>query len=153
MALQLFLKMKANGADLNGESTQKGHEKWIELQSFSWGVITAREPGSGLSTGRRQYKEFRWVNRHEKTSPLLWKALINNEVIEAQLDCVRDSPSGDGTSESFLKLTFKQARMSAFDQAGEEVDVYEEFGLVFASASMLHVDGGIEVEDNISTQA
>ena len=56
MALQLFLKVKANGADINGESSQQGHEKWIELQSFSWGVITSREAGTGLSTGRRQYK-------------------------------------------------------------------------------------------------
>ena len=151
MALQLFLKMKANGADIYGESTQEGHEKWIELQSFSWGVIVASS--SGQTTGRRQYKEFRWVNRHDKASPLLWKALAQNEVIEATLDCVRDSQSGDGTSESFLKLTFKQAKMSAFDQAGEEVDVYEEFGLVFQSANMLHVDGGIEFEDNLSTQA
>ena len=93
------------------------------------------------------------MNRHDKTSPLLWKALVQNEVIEAQLDCVRDSQSGDGTSESFLKLTFKQARMSAFDQAGEDVDVYEEFGLVFQSANMLHVDGGIEFEDTLNTQA
>lgn len=151
MALQLFLKVKANGGDIYGESTQKGHEKWIELQSFSWGVIAARDAATGQSTGRRQYKEFRWVNRHDKASPLLWKALVQNEVIEATLDCVRDS--GDGTSESFLKLTFKQAKMSAFDQAGEEVDVYEEFGLVFQSANMLHVDGGIEFEDNISSTA
>ena len=151
MALQLFLKVKANDTDINGESSQKGHEKWIELQSFSWGAITARDAATGQSTGRRQYKEFRWVNRHDKTSPLLWKALVQNEVIEAQLDCVRDSQSGDGTSESFLKLTFKQAKMSAFDQAGEDVDVYEEFGLVFQSANMLHVDGGIEFEDTIGS--
>jgi len=151
MALQLFLKVKANGTDINGESSQKGHEKWIELQSFSWGVITARDAGTGQSTGRRQYKEFRWVNRHQKSSVLLWKALAQNQLIEADLSCVRDG--GDGTSESFLKLTFKQARMSAFDQAGEDVDVYEEFGLVFQSANMLHVDGGIEFEDNITSTA
>ncbi|HEX4930755.1 MAG TPA: type VI secretion system tube protein Hcp [Gaiellaceae bacterium] len=149
MALQLFLKMKANGADIQGESVQKGFENWIEVQSFSWGVTAARDAGTGQSTGRRQYKEFRWVNRHQKSSVLLWKALAQNEVVEAELDCVREG--GDGASEVFLKLTFKQGRMSAFDQAGEEVDVYEEFGLVFQTVSMLHTDGGIEFEDTFST--
>ena len=45
---------------------------------------------------------------------------------------------------------FKQARMSAFDEAGEDVDVYEEFGLVFQTVSMLHTDGGIEFEDSFT---
>lgn len=148
MALQLFLKVKANGSDISGESSQKGFENWIEVQSFSWGVVTARDTSTGLTTGRRQYKEFRWVNRHQKSTPLLWKALTNSEVVEAELDCVRDSPSGDGTSEIFMKLNFKQGRISALDQAGEEADVFEEFGLVFQSASMLHVDGGIEHQDS-----
>ena len=151
MALNAYLKLKANGTDINGESTAKGHEKWIELQSFSWGVTAARDVSSGQSTGRRIYKEFRWVNRHDKASPLLWKALVQNEVIEATLDCVKDS--AEGGSESFLKLVFKQARMSAFDQAGEDVDVYEEFGLVFQSAEMTHVDGGITFQDNIQSTA
>ena len=151
MALQLFLKMKANGADIQGESVQKGFEDWIEVQSFSWGVTAAREAGSGQSTGRRQYKEFRWVNRHQKSSVLLWKALAQNQVVEAQLSCVREG--GDGASETFLKLHFKQGRMSSFDEAGEEVDVYEEFGLVFQTVSMLHTDGGIEFEDTFTSTA
>jgi type VI secretion system secreted protein Hcp len=149
MALQLFMKVKANGNDIQGESSQKGFENWIEVQSFSWGVITARDAGSGQTTGRRQYKEFRWVNRHQKSSVLLWKALTENQVIEAQVECVRQG--GDGGSETFLKLAFKQARISAFDEAGEDVDVYEEFGLVFQTVSMLHTNGGIEHEDTFST--
>ncbi|HSO02617.1 MAG TPA: type VI secretion system tube protein Hcp [Gaiellaceae bacterium] len=153
MALNAYLKIKANGTDLPGESSHKGFENWIEVQSFSWGAITAREAGSGLSTGRRVYKEFRWVNRHHKSSVLLWKALAQNQVIEAEVHCVKPSSSGDGSEENFLKLAFKQARMSAFDQAGEDVDVYEEFGLVFQTVTMTHTDGGIEFEDNWSQQA
>lgn len=153
MALNAYLKIKANGTDLPGESSHKGFENWIDVQSFSWGVITAREAGSGLSTGRRVYKEFRWVNRHHKSSVLLWKALAQNQVIEAEVHCVKPSSSGDGSEENFLKLAFKQARMSAFDQAGEDVDVYEEFGLVFQTVSMTHTDGGIEFEDTWSQQA
>ena len=41
-----LLKIKT----IDGESKQKGHEKWIELQSWSWGESNAGS--SGLGAGR-----------------------------------------------------------------------------------------------------
>ena len=152
MALNAYLKLKANGVDLQGESTKNGYEGWIEVESFSWGVLTARDTSSGLSTGRRVYKEFRWINTHHKSSVLIWKALAQNQVIEATLKAIRPSQSGDGTEENFLTIAFKQARISAFDQAGDE-GVFEEIGLVFQTIKVTHEDGGIEHEDNFQTQA
>ena len=155
MALNAYLKLKANGADLPGESTKNGYENWIEVESFSWGVIASREEGSGLSTGRRVYKEFRWLNTHHKSSVLIWKALAQNQVIEATVKALRPHPSGDGTEEHFLTIAFKQGRISSFDQAAEKGSdgAYEEIGLVFQTIQVTHEDGGIEHEDNVSTQA
>jgi type VI secretion system secreted protein Hcp len=152
MALNAYLKLKANGTDLPGEATHKGFENWIEVESFSWGVSTAREAGSGLSTGRRIYKEFRWINTHHKSSVLIWKALTQNQVIEATVKAVGPSSSGDGTDEQFLTLVFKGGRISSFDQAAED-GVFEEIGLVFQTIQVTHEDGGITHEDTWSTQA
>ena len=149
MALNAYLKLKANGTDLPGESTKNGYENWIEVESFSWGVITAFEAGSGTATGRRVYKEFRWVNTHHKSSVLIWRALAQNEVVDATLKALRPSQSGDGTEEHFLTIAFKQGRISSFDQAGEE-GVFEEIGLVFRSIAVTHENGGITHEDNLT---
>jgi type VI secretion system secreted protein Hcp len=149
MALNAYLKLKANGTDLPGESTKNGYENWIEVESFSWGAVTSRDAG-GLSTGRRVYKEFRWINTHHKSSVLIWKALAQNEVIDATLKALRPSQSGDGTEEHFLTIAFKQGRISAFDQAAEQGSdgAYEEIGLIFRTIAMTHEDGGITFEDD-----
>ena len=60
MALNAYLKLKANGTDLPGESTKNGYENWIEVESFSWGAVTSRDAGgqhraarfSGAAAGR-----------------------------------------------------------------------------------------------------
>ena len=103
MSVDMFLKLKANGSDVVGDSSSKIFKGWIEVESFSWGVQTSRDAG-GLATGRRSYKEFRWVNRHQKSSLLIWKALILNQPIEAEFDVVR--ASSDGGSEVFFKFLF-----------------------------------------------
>lgn len=58
MAETVHLYLKANGTDIKGESTQVslGREGSIECVYYEQGVITARESGSGLATGRRQYQ-------------------------------------------------------------------------------------------------
>ena len=155
MALNAYLKLKANGQDLPGEVQAGQFEDWIEVESFSWGVIASREAGSGLSTGRRVYKEFRWINTHHKSSVLIWKALAQNEVIEATLKATRDNPSGDGTTEQFLTIVLKQGRVSSFDQAGEKGadGPYEEIGLVFQTIQVTHENGGITYQDTFSQTA
>lgn len=151
MSVDMFLKLKANGADVSGDSSSKIFKGWIEVESFSWGVQTAREASSGLSTGRRSYKEFRWVNRHQKSSILLWKALAMNQVIEAEFDVVR--AGGDGSSEIFFKFVFKGGRISSFDMAGEAEGPMEEIGLVFQTVNGSDPINGIEFEDTFSTTA
>lgn len=155
MALNAYLKLKANGADLPGESQDGLYKDWIEVESFSWGVLGAREAGSGQTTGRRIYKEFRWVNTHHKSSVLIWKALVENQVIEATVKAVRPNPSGDGTQEHFLTIAFTKGRISSFDQAASEGadTVYEEIGLVFQTIKVTHENGGIEHEDSLITQS
>lgn len=148
MSIDMFIKLKANGADIAGDASQKGFNNWIEVESFSWGVASAREAGSGLSTGRRIYKEFRWVNRHQRSSILLWKALTQNQVIEAELDVVRGS--SDGTSEVFFKFFVKGARVSSFDMAGED-EAMEEIALVFTDVTATDPTTGTTHSDNFSS--
>ncbi len=151
MSVDMFLKLKAGGSDVVGDSTSKIFKGWIEVESFSWGVQTAREAGSGLPTGRRTYKEFRWVNRHQKSSLLIWDALVKNQVIEAEFDVVR--ASSDGGSEVFFKFFFKGAKISSFDMAGEAEGPMEEIGLVFTSVEGEDPVNGIVVQDTLSTGA
>jgi type VI secretion system secreted protein Hcp len=51
--------------------------------------------------------------RIDKSSPLLCKALVENQVIEATFKCFRPNPTGDGTTEQFYSVAFKQGRISS----------------------------------------
>ena len=154
MALNAYLKLKANGVDLPGESKDGLYKDWIEVESFSWGVLAAREAGSGLSTGRRVYKEFRWVNTHHKSSVLIWKALAQNQVVEGTLKTTLDDPQ-TGETANFMTIAFKGGRISAFDQAASDGSdgIYEEIALVFQTIRVTNESSGVEHEDTWSTQA
>jgi type VI secretion system secreted protein Hcp len=158
MAETVHLFLKANGADIKGESSQTslGREGSIECVYFEHAVMTAREAGSGLATGRRQYTPITFRKRVDKSTPLLAKALCNNEVIEGVFKFFRPNPAGDGTTQQFYTITIKQGRMASFKQISPDslnpalssAPEMEEVGIVFHTISWRYEDGGVEHEDS-----
>ena len=78
MAETVHLYLKANGQAINGDSTQHslGRENSIECIFYEQKVLTAREAGSGMATGRRQYEPIVIRKRIDKSKPLKW--LVRN---------------------------------------------------------------------------
>jgi type VI secretion system secreted protein Hcp len=158
MAETVHLFLKANGEDIQGESTQTtvGRENSIECLSFRDSVRTAREAGSGMATGRRTYEPIVITKRIDKSSPLLARALCNNEVIEGVFKFFRPNPAGDGTTEQFFTVTIKEGRLShvvrtspdSFDPASAQRPPTEEVGIVFHTIGWTYTPTGAEHEDN-----
>ncbi len=74
MASDTFLQID----DIKGESTDKGHENWIEILSFNWGV-SQMASGSASSSGggssqRADFQDLSIVKELDSSSPLLNKA-------------------------------------------------------------------------------
>jgi len=157
MAETVHLKLKANGQDIAGESTQTSLERadTIECTAFSNEVMTAREAGSGRATGRRQYKPLMIRKRIDKSSPLIAKALTNNEVIEGTFKFYRPNPTGDGTTEQFYTIVIKEGRVASQKQMLPDTIVpatstdppMEEITFVFGSIVQTFMNGGVEHED------
>ena len=157
MAETVHLYLKANGADIKGESSQAslGRADSIECFSFKSAVATAREAGSGMATGRRQYQPITFRKRIDKSTPLLAKALCENEKVEGVFKFFRPNPNGDGTTEQFFTIAFKNGRLSSFDM--ESMDSFEPskanqpemevVGIIFHTISWTYTNGGITHED------
>jgi hypothetical protein len=96
MAETVHLYLKANGTDIKGDSSQTslGRENSIECVYFEQAVKTAREAGSGMATGRRQYEPLLIRKRIDKSSPLIAKALVENTVIEGEVQVLPPEPHG-----------------------------------------------------------
>ncbi|MET0341190.1 MAG: type VI secretion system tube protein TssD [Polyangiales bacterium] len=163
MAETVHLYLKANGTDIKGESTQSslGRESSIECVYFDSSVRTARESGSGSATGRRSYEPIVIRKRIDKSTPLLAKALTQNEKIEAEFKFFRPNPGGDGTTQQFYTIAIKDGRVASFkmvvpdciDPAHSKRPPLEEVTFSFHTISWTYTDGGVQHEDSWSENA
>jgi type VI secretion system secreted protein Hcp len=160
MAETVHLYLKANGRDVAGESTQTslGRENSIECVFYRQSVVTAREAGSGMATGRRQYEPLVIRKRIDKSSPVLFKALVENQKIDAEFKFFRPNPSGDGTTEQFYSVEIKDGRIASMSQYVNDVIVpatatdpaLEEVTFVFHTIAWHYTQGGVTHEDSWS---
>ncbi len=158
MAETVHLYLKANSQPINGTSTQTsmGRADSIECLYFDMEVISAREAGSGMATGRRQYKPLLIRKRIDKSSPLIAKALAQNEAIEGTFKFYRPSPSGDGTTEQFYSIEIYEGRVNSLRSfnpdtivpASSTMPPMEEITFVFNKIVWTFEDGGVTHEDS-----
>jgi type VI secretion system secreted protein Hcp len=82
MALNAYLKLKGQKqGEIKGSVTQKGRENKIMVIATSHEIHSPRDAASGLPTGKRMHKPFVVTKEIDKSSPLLYNALVNNENI------------------------------------------------------------------------
>jgi len=159
MAETVHLYLTANGVAIQGESSQTslGRENSIECLSFDQRCATGRDAASGMPTGRRQYEPVAFRKRIDKASPLIAKALVENQVIDAVFKFFRPNPSGDGTTQQFFTISIKQGRIASvrtylpftLDPGSANQPPQDEVTMVFQSISWSYANG-VTVEDKWS---
>ena len=133
----------------------------IECLYFEHAVKTAREAGSGMASGLRQYEPLLIRKRIDKSSPLLAKAMVRNEKIDGKFLFFRPNPTGDGTTEQFYTIEIKDGRIASMKQIVPDTIVpatsteppLEEVTFVFHTISWTYTNGGVTHEDTWSKQA
>ena len=82
MALNAYLRLKGQKqGEIKGSVTQKGREGSIMVIAVSHEIVSPRDPASGLPTGKRMHKPFVITKELDKSSPLLYSVLTQNENI------------------------------------------------------------------------
>ncbi|MES2776392.1 MAG: Hcp family type VI secretion system effector [Bacteroidota bacterium] len=96
MALNAYLKLKGQKQGvIKGSVTQKGREGKIMVIAVSHEIVSPRDAASGQATGKRQHKPFTITKEIDKSTPLLYKALVSNENITTwELQFFRPSTMG-----------------------------------------------------------
>jgi type VI secretion system secreted protein Hcp len=107
MALNAYLRMKGQKqGDIKGSVTQKGREGKIMVIAVSHDIMSPRDPAPGLAAGKRQHKPFVITKELDKSTPLLYNALVNNEnIIEWELQFWTPAPNGIEKQHYTVKLT------------------------------------------------
>src|SRR5690349_2785834 len=110
-----FLKIDG----ITGESTGKGHEGSIELDSWSWGLAnrTTGATGTGRATGRAQFTGFTFGAASTKASPQMMSFCASGKHIkEAVLSGSRTGGEG-GNATDFLKIKFSDVLISSYQES------------------------------------
>ena len=80
LALNAYLTLRGKDqGDIDGPVTDAGLENTILIHSYSNGIVSPRDPVSGLATGLQQHQPIVLSKGIDQTSPLLWTAFVNNE--------------------------------------------------------------------------
>jgi type VI secretion system secreted protein Hcp len=159
MALNSYLKLKGNKqGDLKGSVTQKGREDKIMVIAVSHDIISPRDAASGLPTGKRMHKPFTITKELDKSSPLLYNALVHNEQItEWELQFWTPSATGAEKQHYTVKLTNASISSIAFRSLNNKNPEltkyveYEEIAFTYQKIEWTWMDGGITGNDDWET--
>ncbi len=157
MALNAYItKIKGQTqGDIKGSVTQKGREGWIECYAFDHKVHSPRDPASGLPTGKRVHSPVRVVKPLDKSSPLLMKALVENENLpEVELQFF--TPSAAGAESNYYKIVLTNANISEIKpymllNRNPDYMKYpemEEVSFTYQKIEWVFVKGGITANDD-----
>jgi type VI secretion system secreted protein Hcp len=116
MPFDTYLKLEG----IEGEATAKGHEKEIEIYSFSWGASNPTSVGAGktgLSASRVSISSFNVMKKTEKSSNTLFAKCCQGAHIPSAIVTMRKA-TGEGGQKPFLVYTFTNVMVESIQWSG-----------------------------------
>ena len=130
MAVNAFLTF-FDKAD--GESTQKGKEKWVEIQGWDWEVEaeTSWTKGGGASVGKPNPGKMSWEHHYDTSSPVIMGYICTGKAfpkVEVQVM----KTTGAGTPETYFTIDIEGAFITKVSLSGtEEGSITQRVEMVF----------------------
>ena len=151
-ALNAYLTLTGQTqGQIKGSVTQKGREGAIMVIAVSHEIVSPRDAASGLPTGKRQHKPFVITKEIDKSTPLLYQALVNNENIpEFELTVF---PSNDKLAKAAaytVKLTNANIASINLVTTPDGKDAMQ-VSFTYQKIEWTWVDGGITAQDDWET--
>jgi len=120
MAARIFLKL----GDIKGNSTDKAHKDWIDIESFSYGVnnsVNAVEKAKGKPGGEAcSHSDVNLSKVIDKTTTQLFAYCSSGKVFpKAEIECCEEE-------ELLFKLTLTNAALSSASVGGSVGGVPQE---------------------------
>ncbi|EDM80858.1 hypothetical protein PPSIR1_28148 [Plesiocystis pacifica SIR-1] len=158
MSTITHVHLTANGTHIDGEPTEsvRGDGNSIEAVFYEDSVASAIEAATANYAGRRKHHPIKIRKRVDMASPILFKALCNNEVIEGEFKFFRPDRDGMGEIEHFYTVSIKKGRIASItvtspdclDPDNTSEPATEVVEIVFHTITKTYVADGKEHTDN-----
>ena len=134
-------------AGIDGDSTSRGHEKWFEAATISWGAHSTAAPasGSGGGAGRPVLEPLHVGLKSGRSTPLLFQAVVTGRhIAAATLDVVT---SGErrrtALSWSLTDVQLTSLELSGAGDAAMDETLVLSYGGVTLAATGQDPKGGV----------
>ena len=135
MAVNAFIKFD-NGTD--GESFQKGMEKWIEIQGWDWEIDaeTSWTKGGGASVGKPNPGKMNFEHYFDAASTTIMKFICTGKAFGA-VTLKMFKTTGSATPECYFQMDMTGAFITKVAQNGtEEGNVTQKVEMVFKTVKI-----------------
>lgn len=127
--------LKIDGVE--GESLVRGHEKEIEVSSWSWGVSQSAATGNGArAAGKPCTTDVSFTKFVDRATPLLIAGAASGSSYASARLVARKSTGGD-QPQDYLTIELKNVLVSSFQTTGSDGSApLESFALRFGSMTV-----------------
>ena len=129
--------------------------QFYETCGFDYGVSSPRDAATGQASGKRIHKPLIITKELDKSSPILFQALVTNEVLpEVNFQFTRAGSDGKEIQYYTIKLTNATiSEIHQSDQGKNGARPYEQVSFVFQKIELDWSDPSVVAVDDWSSPA
>jgi type VI secretion system secreted protein Hcp len=160
MALSAYLTLvgQKQGA-INGSVTDRGRENSILVHSYNNMISSPRDAVSGLPTGKRVHQPITITKEMDRSSVLLWSALVSNETLTTWV--LKVWTPTQGLDKQIYTLTLTNATIASIREsmaenltpANASLPILEEITFTYQKIQWNWTDGNLTAVDDWETKA
>lgn len=122
----------------DGESIQKGKEKWVEITGWDWEVEAESSwtKGGGASVGKPNPGKLNFEHLFDTSSPVILGYICSGKAFP-KLELQMTKTTGKGTPETYFKMTMEGVFITKVSNAGTgEGIVMQKVEMVFKTVKI-----------------
>jgi type VI secretion system secreted protein Hcp len=137
-----------------GNMYQEGHDDTFMVQAFEHNIVIPRDSQSGQPSGTRLHMPLKVTKVFDKSSPLLYQALVTGESLELEIEWYRTS--SEGTHEHYfthliegaIVVDIKAMMPNCQDPLMAQFTHLEEVSFSYSTITWTHEIAGTEGNDD-----
>jgi type VI secretion system secreted protein Hcp len=145
-------------AGVVGESSDVRNKEFIDVASWSWGMVSPTDVSTGHAYAKAKVEDFKIIKRADRSSPVLIQYLKENTIVKNGKLIVRKAGGADPLP--YYEIDFTNIRVTSFRTHTEDMALIETVTLAFESAKFKYIPqsstgakGGGTVEYTVSAYA